>query len=256
MRQKDPSQRHHRQTPSAKKRAADPLGERHSILIVDDSADSRAILRAHLERESFSVVEAAGFAEAFQLALETRSDLVLSDVDMPRSDGLELCRMFRKDPRLRHLPIILISGTRLTEEDQLEGMEMGADDYLPKPYSRRLLAMKIRTILRRYRAPEELRETLRCAGLRVEPDSRRVRVKGELVRLTRKEFDILMLFLRRPGRVHSLRQIQQAVWGDDPYDVTDTHTVQVHLFTLRKKLGGDLGRKILNVPKLGYRLDL
>ncbi|MFH1724969.1 MAG: response regulator transcription factor [Elusimicrobiota bacterium] len=223
---------------------------------MDDSDDGRKILGDQLKRQGFSVVAASSVDEAIYLAGETRPDLVLSDVAMPEADGMELCRKIRGSRRLTHLPIILISGTRLSEDDQIEGMHLGADDYLPKPYTSRLLAMKIRAVLRRYEAPKKLQETLRCADLELDAAARLVRVKGRPVNLTRKEFDILMLLLRRPGTVHSLRQLLQSVWGDDPCDVTDPHTVQVHLFTLRKKLGKEFGKKIVSVPKLGYRLEL
>jgi len=228
---------------------------RYKILIVDDEADNLAVLKAILAREGFSVVQARSAREAMLAAVDSRPDLVISDVSMPEVDGVSLCQHLKKDRRTRSIPVILVSGVHKGDADQVKGIERGADDYLPKPFSAGLLFAKIQAVLRRYAAPEELKEQLKGAGLSVDVQARTVNLRGRRATLTRKEFDLLTTFLRKPGRVLSVPYLLETVWGYDPADYNDPHTVGVHISSLRKKLGPKLGRKVASVSGLGYRFD-
>ena len=235
--------------------AEKPKAMRYKILIVDDEADSLAVYKGMLEAEGFSVVQARSAREALLAAVDSRPDLVLSDVAMPDEDGVALCRRLKSDRRTCAVPVILISGVHTGEADQTEGIEEGADDYLPRPCSAGFLFAKIRAVLRRYSVPEELKEVLKAEGIAVDIQARTVSLKGHEIPLTRKEFDLLTTFLRKPGRVMSIPYLLETVWGYDPADYNDPHTVGVHISSLRKKLGSKLGEKLASVPGLGYRFD-
>lgn len=229
---------------------------RYKVLVVEDSEDERVVLRERLQREGFTVLESGSAEEGLVAAVDSRPDIVLSDVALPAGDGFSLCRNLRGDRRTAHLPIILISGSKTRVEEQIEGMELGADDYLIKPYEPRMLLARLRTVLRRYAAPSELRETLAAAGLTLDIQARTVSHRGRRVDLTRKEFDLLTTLLRKRGRVLSVPYLLETVWGYDPAEYNSPQTVQAHVSTLRKKLGAPWHKAIVSVPGLGYRLDL
>jgi two-component system alkaline phosphatase synthesis response regulator PhoP len=228
---------------------------RYKILIVDDDPEGLKLLKAMLGNEGFAVVMAQSAREAMLSAVDSRPDLIISDVAMPEVDGVSFCQHIRRDRRTAAIPVILVSGVHKGDADQTEGIEKGADDYLPRPFSAGLLFAKIRAVLRRYSAPEELKDILKTSGLAVDIQARTVSLKGRRTALTRKEFDLLTTFLRKPGRVLSISYLLETVWGYDPADYNDPHTVGVHISSLRKKLGAKLGDKITSVSGLGYRFD-
>jgi len=226
------------------------------ILVVDDEADSRRVLKTALEGRDFMVLLASRAEEALEAAARERPDLVLSDVVMPYMSGLTLCRRLKADKRTASLPVVLMSGMRRGDVEQSEGLEHGADDYILKPFSSRLLLARLQALLRRRAregAPEA--ETLRVPGLAVDLAGRTVRAGERGVALTRKEFDLLAALLERRGRVVAGRFLLESVWGYDSSVYKDTHTVEVHMSCLRRKLGGKLSRRIVTVPGVGYRFD-
>jgi len=231
------------------------MAPRCRILIVDDEEDNRRVYGDLLEAEGYSVRRAATAREALEAALESPPDLVLSDVMMPGEDGLSLLARLRAAKATARVPVILMSGVRTDPDEQADGLERGADDYLPKPVPPPLLRAKVGAVLRRFAAPEELGETLKSEGLELDVAARTATVSGRRVALTRKEFDLLTTFLRRPGRVLSHAVLLETVWGYDPVDYSDPHTVGVHVSTLRKKLGAKLGARIVAVAGLGYRFE-
>jgi DNA-binding response OmpR family regulator len=208
-----------------------------------------------LEAEGYSVRRAASADEAFALAVESPPELVLSDVSMPGGDGLALLSRLRAEKKTARVPVILMSGVRADVDDQAEGLEQGADDYLPKPVSPVLLRAKIAAVLRRFGSPQELGEVLKSQGLTLDVSSRLVTSAGKRIALTRKEFDLLTTFLRKPGRVLSIPYLLETVWGYDPADYSDPHTVGVHVSTLRRKIGAKVGERIVALSGLGYRFD-
>lgn len=228
---------------------------RYKVLLVDDEPDMLTAYRGLLEGAGFSVSVASSAAEALAAARASRPDLVLSDVAMPAGDGRSLTAQLRADPATRSIPIVLMSGAFKEEEDQAEGLEAGADDYLPKPASPRLLAARLRAVLRRAEAPEELGRTLEADGLRLDVAARVLERSGKRIPLTRKEFDLLTTFLRRPGRVLTPAFLLETVWGYDPADYNDPRTVTVHVSSLRKKVGSPLADRLVSVPGVGYRLE-
>jgi len=180
------------------------MATRARILIVDDEADNRRVYGDLLSAEGYAVRRAATAPAAFALAVESPPDLVLSDVSMPGEDGLSLLSRLRAEKKTANVPVILMSGVRTATNDQAEGLDQGADDYLPKPVPLTLLRAKISAVLRRYGAADELGDVLKAQGLSLDVSSRTVSVGGKKVSLTRKEFDLLTTFLRKPGRVLSI----------------------------------------------------
>lgn len=228
---------------------------RYKVLLVDDQGDIRKLFKDLLERDGFSVVTASGAVEALAAALESRPDVVLTDVAMPDGGGRDLCRSLRADKRTASIPIMMMSGVHETTDDQLEGLESGADDYVPKGVAPRLLAGKIRALLRRFASPEELGEALSAEGLSIDVLARTVTFRGKRVALTRKEFDLLTVFLRKKGQVLTTNYLLETVWNHDPADYSDPRTIQTHVSSLRRKLGSALGERLITVPGLGYRFD-
>ena len=227
----------------------------HRILVVDDDADNRKFLQGVLKANGFSVRSAGSASEALAAAGDARPDLVLSDVAMPETDGLALCRKLKADRRTEGTPVILMSGAHTEEQEQSEGLELGADDYLVKPFLPRLLLAKVRAVLRRYAAPKEMKELLRAEGLALDVEARTATIGRRKVKFNRKEFDLLATFLRRRGRVLSVPFLLETVWGYDPADYSDPHTVEVHVSFLRRKLGPKLAKRIVTVPGLGWRYE-
>lgn len=225
------------------------------ILIVEDDNRLRKFFTKTLEGEKYRVITTSSAEEAFTCVRETRADIVLSDVVMKGMDGMTLCRELRSRPETAHLPVILISGSRIEDDDQVEGLGAGADDYLFKPVSGKVLIAKIQSVLRRYKAPRDLAETLKAHGLTLDVQARVAMYRGQTIALTRKEFDLLTAFLRKPGQVLTNDYLLEWVWGVDPGIELDTRTLTVHVSSLRNKLGEPLGAKIANVPRLGYRFE-
>lgn len=228
---------------------------RTRVLLVDDEHDQRRIYRDTMEAAGYAVRCASSASDALAAVGQSLPDLVLSDMAMPDADGLWLLERLRANVRTERLPVILMSGVRAREDDQVDGLARGADDYLHKPVSPGLLAAKIEAVLRRYRSPEELADVLRARGLVLDVPTRRVAVDGRKVALTRKEFDLLTAFLRRRGEVLPIPHLLETVWGYDLSDYADPHTVSVHVWTLRRKLGARLGDRIVALPGEGYRFD-
>jgi DNA-binding response OmpR family regulator len=226
------------------------------ILLVEDDEWFSGHVTALLGKEGYQVIVAGNAEDAFFAATHSPPDLILLDVVLTGGDdGFALCRRLKEDQRTAHLPVIMVSGMRLKEDDQLEGLGYGADDYLLKSVSSRLLIGKVRAVLRRYAAPGELRDLLTAEDVTLDVSSRTVTVKGESVALTRKEFDLLLVFLRKRGQLLNPAYLLETVWGYNPSTYTDTRTVKVHIASLRAKLGPKVGDKIVNVPGVGYRFE-
>lgn len=225
------------------------------VLVVEDDALARKAMGKQLEAEGYAVLAVPGAEEALLELRQTVPAVVVSDVKLKGLDGIQLCRQVRADPRCARVPVILLSGARVDPEDQIAGLEHGADDYLLKPVPGRLLAVRIAAVLRRYAAPGSLDEVLRARGLELDVRARVVRVGGKPVALTRKEFDLLTFLLEHRGEALPHQRILDAVWGIDPAAEVDTETIKSHVSTLRGKLGKDLGDRINSIRGVGYKFE-
>jgi DNA-binding response OmpR family regulator len=220
------------------------------ILLIEDDADIALSLKYNLEREGgFAVALAADGETGFRQAAADPPDLVLLDLNLPRMDGLEVCRLLRKNQDTAQVPVIMLTA-RVGEAETVAGLDHGADDYVTKPYSVKEVLARVRAVLRR-RAPAEENETLREGPIQILPAERRVLVDGREVVLTRKEFDLLLDLVRHRGRVLTREKLLERVWG---YDYPgETRTVDVHVRRLRQKLGEAAERGIETVVGVGYR---
>jgi len=226
------------------------------ILIVDDEPNLRHTVGYNLRREGYEVVQAADGEAALAAAASQPPDLVVLDLMLPGIDGLEVSRRLRQQSAV---PILMLTA-RDTEIDRVVGLEVGADDYLAKPFSMRELVARVRAILRRAELDRALRqpttpEQVGANGLTVQPGRRRVEVDGTAVTLKPREFDLLAFLARHPGQVFSRAQLLTNVWG---YDYAgDTSTVTVHMRRLREKIERDPSapRRLKTVWGVGYKFD-
>jgi two-component system phosphate regulon response regulator PhoB len=220
------------------------------VLVVDDEEDLLELLRFNLSKEGYQVSCAASGGEALKSVRADPPDVILLDLMLPDMDGLEVARRLRSDPDTRNVPIVMLTA-KGEESDIVTGLELGADDYVTKPFSRKVLVARLRAVLRR-RGGEEPEEDAVIAvhDLLIHPGRREVLVKGKPVKLTFTEFGILHFLAKKAGWVFTRSQIVDAVRGDD-YFVTD-RSVDVQVVGLRKKLG-QAGRCIETVRGVGYR---
>jgi DNA-binding response OmpR family regulator len=224
------------------------------VLVVDDDARVRTVVAWQLEAEGFAVVEAADGAAALDGILRHRPDLVVLDLSLPGVGGLDVLRRVRGgDVGPAELPVIVLSG-RSGETDRIVGLDLGADDYLVKPFSPGELAARVRSVLRRVR-PAPAAPGCRTAGLRVDLDAREVTVDGRPVELTAREFDLLAFLHRHPRRVFTRAQLLAQVWASAPGWQGEA-TVTEHVHRLRHKLETCGGRRyVTTVRGVGYRLE-
>jgi two-component system phosphate regulon response regulator PhoB len=222
------------------------------VLVVDDEPDILELIRYNLTRNNYDMTGVASGEEALAAVRTSLPDLVVLDLMLPGIDGLEVCRRLKHDTRTAAMPVIILSA-RGEDADVVTGLELGADDYLTKPFSPRVLLARIKAVLRRQQAePDAADAAISHHELRIHPGRHEVLVGGGLVQLTRTEFRILHLLARHPGWVFTRNQILEAAQGDDA-SVT-TRAVDVHMVALRRKLGprGDL---IETIRGVGYRLQ-
>src|SRR6266852_5764972 len=222
------------------------------VLIVEDERDIRDLVLFHLEREGFQVSSASSGEEALRQVRHASPDLVLLDLMLPAMGGLEVCRTLRQDPATVALPIVMLSA-KGDEVDRVLGLELGADDYVVKPFSPKELLARVRAVLRRsLPAPGASPTTL--GALTIDPGTHTVSVAGEVLALTPKEFDLLRALVEARGRVLSREFLLDRVWGYSRASEIESRTVDVHVRRLRVKLGPE-GRRILTVKSVGYRMD-
>ena len=225
--------------------------EKIKILVVEDEAPIQELLQFNLERKKYRVKVVDSGEEAIPLAADFQPDLILLDIMLPGADGLEVCKQLKADPKTAPIPIIML--TALCEEaDVVTGLELGADDYITKPFSPRVLMARVKAALRRITAtkPVSNDELVSIHGISIDVARHKIAVNGTDVTLTFTEFKVLQLLAQQPGRVFTRYQIVDAVHGED-YPVTD-RSVDVQIVGLRKKLG-DFGKFIETVRGIGYR---
>ena len=221
------------------------------ILVVEDDKDILQLVKLYLENEGFRTVTAANGAEAMKLVKAEHPDLIVLDLMLPEIDGLEVCKKLRVAPQTAMLPIIMLTA-KSEESDTIVGLELGADDYVGKPFSPKALVARIKALLRRLeRADDREDNAYRYGTLLLIPSRHEVTVSGQEVVLTAKEFGLLEHLLRNPGRVLTRDVLLNNVWGYDYHGTT--RTVDVHVRRIKQKLPL-LNSAILSVKSLGYKL--
>jgi DNA-binding response OmpR family regulator len=217
------------------------------VLVVDDERAIRRLLRMYLTDAGFTVAEAATGEEGLEQVRRGGIDLVLLDVMLPEMDGFTVIRRLRE---MAHVPVIMVTA-RTDETNRVTGLELGADDYVVKPFSPVEVVARVKAVMRRVHAPPDPHRTLRAGPAELEPASRRVTVEGREVELTRLEFDLLAELAAHPRVVYTRDRLLEKVWGYQ--SAVGGKTVDVHVANLRRKLGDDIG--IVAVRGVGYKLE-
>ena len=220
--------------------------DRGTILVVDDEPNIAELIELYLSREGYHVVKAAAGEAAVRAVAEHRPRLVVLDIGLPDIDGLEVCRRLRQTSTI---PVIFLTA-RDSEVDRVVGLELGADDYVTKPFSPPELVARVKAVLRRA-DPAATTQIIQVADATIDLGRREVRVRGDVIAFTTREFELLQYLAEHPGLALSRQQILDGVWGYDWFG--DERTVDVHLAQIRKKLDGAV--RIDTVRGIGYRLE-
>ena len=225
------------------------------ILMADDDSLVLNATRRYLHGHGFNVACAENGAEAIVMARDFRPDLVITDAEMKGLDGFALCKAIKETDGFSKVPVIIVSGRKVSEDDMLAGYNRGADDYILKPFSFPVLLAKIKVVMKRYETFDRESETITRLGMTIDPSARTVKMGDKAVDLTRKEFDLLTALITSEGRPLGIDQLLETVWGYDPASYNDPHTVGVHVSSLRKKLGAGIGAHIVSVTGHGYKFQ-
>ena len=221
------------------------------ILIVEDERDIADLLRYNLQEAGFKTDYVRNGADALQRAIEEMPDLILLDLMLPEVDGMIVCRLLKNDPRTKNIPIVMVTA-KTEEEDRVAGLELGADDYIIKPFSPREVVLRVSAVLRRIQIGKQTENTKRIEtrGVTIDLDKHQVLTESGPIDLTATEFKLITLFARSPGRVFTRDILMEVIWGQDYYGID--RTVDTHVSRLRRKLG-EFGKHIETVHGVGYR---
>lgn len=225
------------------------FNSRAKILVVDDEPDALEILGFKLKEAGYTPILAKDGARALTAARDERPALIVLDLMLPEVDGLEVCKILRRDSATAAIPILMLTA-RAAEMDRVIGLELGADDYVTKPFSPRELVLRIKKLLARTQAADEPAALLRLGELEIDVPRHSVTIAGKAVTLTATEFKLLEILARRRGRVQTRERLLQDVWGYE--NPIDSRTVDTHMRRLREKIG-DVARHLETIRGVGYR---
>lgn len=226
----------------------------NKVLIVDDEENIRQLLTFHLEKEGYETIEAKDGEQALTMVKEEQPNLIILDLMLPKISGLDVCKKLKSDAQTSGVPIIMLTAKQ-DEVDMILGLEMGADDYITKPFSPRNLLARVKAVLRRATKTNDTHGELVIGNLRMNFDQYEVYLGDAKLYFTPKEFDLLKFFVTNTGKIFNREQLLEKVWGYDYYG--DTRTIDVHIRHLRAKLAADekLVAAIETVRKIGYRFN-
>jgi len=224
---------------------------KEKILIVDDEKDIVELVRYNLEKEGYKIIPAYNGEEALELIKRQLPHLIILDLMLPGIDGLEVCRILKKDSRTSNIPIIMLTA-KGEEADIVAGLELGADDYVTKPFSVRQLIARVRAVLRRVSFSTKDKDLIKINDLVIDSIKHTVTLKGKLLELTSTEFKLLKCLAGNPGRVFTRDQLLNNAWSEDTFIVD--RAVDVHIRRLRKKLGR-ASKFIVTVRGVGYKFE-
>jgi two-component system, OmpR family, alkaline phosphatase synthesis response regulator PhoP len=226
---------------------------KEKILIVDDEKDIVKMLSYNLKKEGYRTIEANDGEDALDLAWREHPDLIILDLMLPGIDGLEVCKQLKKEVETSRIPVIMLTA-KTQETDKIVGLELGADDYVSKPFSLKELIARIKAVLRRARGKDVPLDVLKLGELEIDFSKIEARVGRKPVELTSKEFELLKTLVQAKGRVLSRDFLLDTIWGFDHAMDIQTRTVDVHIRTLRKKIKA-AARHIITVKNYGYRFE-
>jgi DNA-binding response OmpR family regulator len=226
---------------------------KEKILIVEDEKDIVKMLDYNLKKEGFRALSANNGEDGLDMARKEHPDLILLDLMLPEMDGLEVCKAIKNDTKTAHIPIIILTA-KAQETDKIVGLELGADDYVTKPFSPKELIARIKAVLRRLKEKDKLPEALKIGDMSIDFSKIMVEIKDKPIELTSKEFELLKVLIKAKGRVLSRDYLLDTIWGFDQALEIQTRTVDVHITTLRKKLKSE-AKRIVTVKNYGYRFE-
>jgi len=226
---------------------------KETILIIEDEKDIVKMLEYNLKKEGFKTLSVRNGEDAVKITTKEYPDLIILDLMLPGMDGLEVCKALKGDTKTALIPIIMLTA-KSQESDKVVGLELGADDYMTKPFSPRELIARIKAVLRRGKEKDKLPEVLKIGDLIIDLAKIAVTVKNKPVELTAKEFELLKTLIKAKGRVLSRDYLLDNIWGLDQAIEIETRTVDVHIRTLRKKLKS-AAKYIVTVKNYGYRFE-
>ena len=223
-----------------------------TILLIEDEKNIAELVKYNLEQDGFRVLTAAKGTTGLESALKDKPALVVLDLMLPEMSGLEICKALKQNEKSRTIPIIMLTA-KGTESDKIVGLELGADDYMTKPFSPRELVARVKAVLRRLRekAPEEI---LKSGTIELDVIKHELRLKGKPAEITAKEFELLQALMSSRGRVLTREVLLSKVWGYENSVNIETRTVDMHIGQLRKKLGKESAH-IVTIKSIGYRFD-
>lgn len=226
---------------------------KQKILIVEDEQDIRDLVELHLKKAGFETSVAGGGEEAFRKIQKSRPDLLILDLMLPEMDGKELTKLLKAREDTREIPIVMLTA-KGEEVDRIVGFELGADDYIPKPFSPRELVLRVQAVLKRTEKSPSGGETppLRIGDLEIDEANFQARLKGKTLELTKTEFSLLTELVKARGRLKTREALLESVWGFESYG--DSRTIDTHLARLRQKLG-KFGERLETVRGVGYRFQ-
>ena len=227
---------------------------KEKILIIEDEKDIVRMLDYNLKKEGFRAFSANNGENGLDMARKDHPDLILLDLMLPEMDGLEVCKAVKNDTKTAAIPIIILTA-KAQETDKIVGLELGADDYVTKPFSPKELIARIKAVLRRVKEKEKLPEVFKIGDMIIDFSKIRVTIKDKPIDLTSKEFELLKILIKAKGRVLSRDYLLDTIWGFDQALEIQTRTVDVHITTLRKKLKNE-SKRIVTVKNYGYRFEL
>jgi len=226
---------------------------KEKILIVEDEKDIVKMLEYNLKKEGFRTASAYDGEEGLERAYSEHPDLIILDLMLPGMDGLEVCKSLKSKNKTSGIPIIMLTA-KVQEADKVVGLELGADDYVTKPFSPRELLARVKAVLRRGKEKNDEKEIFNIGEIEVDFSKISVTVKGKIVEVTAKEFELLKTLIKAHDRVLSRDYLLDNIWGFDHAIEIQTRTVDVHIRTLRKKLRSE-AKRIVTVKNYGYRFD-
>lgn len=226
---------------------------KETILIVEDEKDIVKMLEYNLKKEGFKTLSVRNGEAALDSARSSHPDMVILDLMLPGIDGLEVCKTIKRDSKTASIPVIMLTA-KSQESDKVVGLELGADDYMTKPFSPRELIARIKAVLRRGKEKDRAPEAIKSGDLTIDFLKISVTIKNRPVELTSKEFELLKTLIKAKGRVLSRDYLLDTIWGFDNSADIQTRTVDVHIRTLRKKLKSESDR-IVTVKNYGYRFE-
>nr|MBU1328454.1 response regulator transcription factor [Candidatus Omnitrophota bacterium] len=227
---------------------------KEKILIIEDEKDIVKMLDYNLRKEGFRALLANNGEDGLDMMRKEHPDLILLDLMLPEMDGLEVCKAVKNGTETAHIPIIILTA-KAQETDKIVGLELGADDYVTKPFSPKELIARIKAVLRRVKEKEKLPEVFKIGDMVIYFSKIMVAIKDKPIELTSKEFELLKILIKAKGRVLSRDYLLDTIWGFNQALEIQTRTVDVHITTLRKKLKNE-SKRIVTVKNYGYRFEL